>query len=333
MGEKGRVYLLLGPEEGVKREFLLDLKNRVLKEAGGNLEEFRYYPFEIAMAEVVSRIQNGSLFSNQKWVVIPQVETVKQGEAAVLGAYCAKPAEDTTLALLSSGTDRDIAKAISKNIPKAQVKIFWELFENQKQNWIRSFFQKWNIQINEDTVELILELVENNTWELRRECEKLALFFGEGRKLSRDDVDHYIYHSKEENVFTLFDRFAGGEFIRALEVLNKIGLSGEFQPVQLLGGLLWQFKRLHSLSLQVEGHIPFEEACRKLRIMGKRMQRIYRQAQQRYSSRDVERIIAQAEKTDGSLREGSGSAQGLILEMFLYYAVEKKGRIPEPFRS
>ena len=332
MSEKGKVYLLLGPEEGEKGQFLLNIKEQLLKEAGGNVEEARYYPFETGMAEVVSWIQNGSLFSNHKWVVIPQAEAIKRNDAAILGAYCAKPAEDTTLVLLSGGTTRDIAAAITKGIPKAQVKIFWELFENQKQNWIRSFFRERNILLTEEALELILELVENNTQEFRRECEKLALFFGEGKELSHDDVDHYLYHSKEENVFTLFDRFAAGEFSQTLEVVKKIGLSGESHPIQLLGGLLWQFKRLLSLSLQVEDHLPFEASCQKLKIIGKRMQRIYRQAQQRYTSRDMERIIALAEKTDASLREGSGDSQGLLIEMFLYYALKKKGRIPEPLR-
>lgn len=236
MSEKGKVYLLLGPEAGEKEQFLLQIKNRVLQEAGGEVEQARHYPFETSMSEVVSAIRNGSLFSTHKWVVIPQVETVKREEAAVLAEYCAKPSEDATMVLISSGTDRDIAKALTGVIPKSQVKIFWELFENQKQNWVRSYFRERNIRVGEETVELILELVENNTQELRRECEKLALFFGEGKDLSHDDVERYLYHSKEENVFTLFDRFAAGEFTQTLEVMKKIGLSGESQPIQLLGG-------------------------------------------------------------------------------------------------
>lgn len=333
MSEKAKVYLLLGPEAGEKEQFLLKLKETVKKETGGDMEESRYYPFETSMADVVSGIRNGSLFSSHKWVVIPQVELVKRDEASILGEYCAKPSEDATMVLISENGERDIAKAISKHIPKAQIKMFWELFENQKQNWVRSFFRQRNIRIDEETVELILELVENNTQELRRECEKLVLFFGESREISHDDVEQYLYHSKEENVFTLFDRFAAGELTQALEVYKKIGLSGESQPVQLLGGLLWQFKRLLALSLLLEDHVPFEEACRGQKIIGKRMQRIYRQALQHYNSRDLERIVALAAKTDGDLRGGRSDAQGLAFEMFLYYAMVKKGRLPEPYRT
>lgn len=332
MSDKGKVYLFLGPEAGEKEQYIHGLKERVSQQAGGDIESSRYYPFETGMSEVVSFIKNGSLFSSHKYVEIQQAETIKGQEAVLLGEYCAKPSAEATLVLVSSAGERDMAKPLIKAIPKEQIKIFWELFENKKQDWVRSFFRERRIRVDEDTVELILELVENNTQELRRECDKLALFFGETEVLSYDDVEQYLYHSKEENVFTLFDRFAAADLGAALEVFKKIGLSGESQPVQIMGGLLWQFRRLLALSLQVEDHLSFDQACRNQKIFGKKMQQIYRQALQNYRSRDLERIIGLAAATDGLLREGRGDTQNLLLEMFLYYAVEKKGRVPEPYR-
>jgi DNA polymerase-3 subunit delta len=332
MSDKGKVFLFLGPEAGEKEQYIHALKERVGKEAGGDLESSRYYPFETGMSEVVSVIKNGSLFSSHKYVEIQQAETIKGQDAVLLGEYCLKPSPEATLVLVSSAGERDIAKPLVKSIPKDQIKVFWELFENKKHDWIRSFFRERKIRVDEDTVELILELVENNTQELRRECDKLALFFGQAEALSYDDVEQYLYHSKEENVFTLFDRFAAADLGAALEVLKKIGLSGDSQPVQIMGGLLWQFRRVLALSLLVEDHVPFDQACRTQKVFGKKMQQIYRQALGNYRSSDLERIIALAAKTDGLLREGPGESQDLLLEMFLYYSMEKKGRIPEPFR-
>ncbi len=301
MSDKGKVYLFLGPEAGEKEQYIHGLKERVSQQAGGDIESSRYYPFETGMSEVVSFIKNGSLFSSHKYVEIQQAETIKGQEAVLLGEYCAKPSAEATLVLVSSAGERDMAKPLIKAIPKEQIKIFWELFENKKQDWVRSFFRERRIRVDEDTVELILELVD-------------------------------LYHSKEENVFTLFDRFAAADLGAALEVFKKIGLSGESQPVQIMGGLLWQFRRLLALSLQVEDHLSFDQACRNQKIFGKKMQQIYRQALQNYRSRDLERIIGLAAATDGLLREGRGDTQNLLLEMFLYYAVEKKGRVPEPYR-
>jgi len=333
MSDKGKVYLLLGPEAGEKEQYIHALKERLQRETGGGMESTRYYPFETEMSEVVSVIKNGSLFSSHKYVEIHQAETIKGQEAVLLGEYCARPSDEATLVLVSSAGEREMARPLIKGIPKDQIKVFWELFENKKTDWVRSFFRERHIRVDEETVELILELVENNTQELRRECDKLALFFGGAQALSYDDVEQYLYHSKEENVFTLFDRFAAADLDAALEVLKKIGLSGESQPVQIMGGLLWQFRRVLSLSLQVEDHVPFDQACRTQKIFGKKMQQIYRQALGHYRSQDLERIIGLAAKTDGLLREGPGDSQALLLEMFLYYSMKKKGRVPEPYRG
>ena len=328
MSELGKVWLLLGPETGEKSVFLEQLKTRVKKQAGAGLEESRYYPFETPAADIVSSLRNGSLFSDAKWVEIQQAETIKKEDAAILGEYLKAPAEDAVLILVSDSLQKDIARPVASGVPKDQVKIFWELFENQKQNWIRSFFQSRGVTPREGVVELILELVENNTRELKRECEKLILFLGEEKTLTAEEVEKYIYHSKEENVFTLFDRFAEGELVPVLEAARKISLTGDSHPVQLISGLLWQFRRLLELGILMEQRVPFEEACRTLGINGKRMQKVYRQGREKYSVRDMERIVALAVAADGQLRSGRGESQDFLMEMFFYYAVIRKGIRP-----
>ena len=331
MSELGKSYLLLGPESGEKSAFLSQLKERVKKEAGGGLEESRFYPFDSSMADIISSIRNGSLFSDAKWIEIFQAETIKKEEAALLGDYLKNPAADTILILVSDGLARDIARPVSSAFPKERVKIFWELFENQKQSWIRNFFRNNGIQPEEGVVELILELVENNTRELKRECEKLILFLGKDRRLSAEEVEKYIYHSKEENVFTLFDRFAAGELVQTLEIARKIALTGDSHPVQLISGLLWQIRRLLDLGVLMDRRVPFEEACSTLGINGKKMQKVYRLGREKFSTRELERIVTLALETDSKLRGGRSETHGFLLDMFFYYAIVQKGRLPEKY--
>ena len=85
------------------------------------------------------------------------------------------------------------------------------MFDNQKQGWVTNFFRQRKITIAADAVEYILDMVENNTRDMRAECERLALFFGPDATIGLESVEQYIYHSKEENVFTLFDRICERE--------------------------------------------------------------------------------------------------------------------------
>ena len=139
-------------------------------------------------------------------------------------------------------------------------------------------------------------------------------------------MEKYIYHSREENVFTLFDRIAAADFSSTLEVFRKISLSGDSNPIQLISGLLWQFRRVLDLGLLLEQHVAFDEACRSLRIMGKRLQNIYRQAHRNYNTLEMEHIIAMTVSLDRDLRTGRSEMFGQMTDMFFYYLIICKGQ-------
>lgn len=332
MPSLGKVFLLLGPEYGEKKRFLSKLRAEVAKEAGGPIEESSHYPFDIDVDALISYISTGALFASHKLVIIPQVETLKGRGATILGEYCRKPSRGTTVVLLSDGSARDISKSITGGIPKEQTRIFWELFGNQKLQWVRSFFRERGLKATEDSLQLILDMVENNTYELERECSKLALFFSDRLELTHDDVEGYLFHGKEESVFSLFDVCVAGDFPRAIEVMNKLMISGG-NHIQIVGGIVWQLRRLHTLSLLRDEHVSFENACDRVGIMGKRIRSSYQHALQLYTSRNIEGVLAIASMTDGELRRGDRSIHNLVLEMFVYYLVIKKGSAPEPYSA
>ena len=67
----------------------------------------------------------------------------------------------------------------------------------------------------------VKKMIENNTKDLKSECSKLALFFGPGASIKTEELEKYLYHSKEENVFTLFESIAQRNFDLSLEILSK----------------------------------------------------------------------------------------------------------------
>ena len=101
-----------------------------------------------------------------------------------------------------------------------------------------AFFRQKKITIAPEAVEYILDMVENNTRDMRVECDRLAQFFGPDTVIGLESVEQYIYHSKEENVFTLFDKICERSLAGAAEVLDKILLSREAEAVQITSGLL-----------------------------------------------------------------------------------------------
>jgi len=315
------IHLLLGPENGEKKEFIKTLEKNIIK-SSGEPEKFRFYPYDTEIGEIVSIMKNGSLFSSHKIVTINNCEDIKKKNSVEqLVEYCKSPSDDVTLILVSDGNKVDTK--IEKAIPSAQKKIFWEMFENRKKDWVISFFRKKGLTIDYDAVELLLDMIENNTDSMKNDCEKLAFYFKEGARITEEDIENFLYHSREENVFTLFEKVCRRDLETSLDVLNSIVLAKETQPVQLLSGLLWQFKNLLNLSSLLSKNTNQSEALLKSNIRGKKNQKTYMEAVRNYKTRELEQIISLIEEYDHRLRTVRTEMQDSIIEMFLYNCIKK----------
>jgi DNA polymerase III subunit delta len=330
------VHLLMGPEEGEKAAFVDKIRQGLTSRYGdGQLEVFRYYAGEAPMAEVVRCLRNASLFASHRLVIVGEVDGVKRADdVAALVEYCASPAPDATLLLLSSGLSGDIDRKIvgdqKKKSPGAVPfdcqKIFWELFENQKQGWVTGFFRQKGITISTDAVEYILDMVENNTRDLRVECERLAQFFGTPADIGLESVEQYIYHSKEENVFTLFDHLCLRELASSQEVLDKILLSREAEATQIAGGLLLQFRRLLAYKRMIAESYESAEAFTKLRVWSKKSQKTYAEGGRRYSAAELEAVMRLLVSFDERFRSVKTDLHELLLRLMVYYIVQRGGQ-------
>jgi DNA polymerase-3 subunit delta len=331
MSKSDALFLLLGPEEGEKEAFIKRLIDRIAKEIGEPPEIYRFYAFEHALAEVLSVLRNGSLFARHRIVLLRGVEEIRRkAEIEMLAEYCVRPAPDTTLVLVSEEVGR-IDDRLKKLVPRDSQQIFWELFDNQKVGWIVGFFRQRGMEIDSEAAGFLLEMVENNTKSLRDICEKLALYLGGAVKLAEgqrpasriglQDIEELLYHSKEENVFTLFERMSLRDFAASLEVLDKILLARETDAVQLLGGLLLQYRKLMALKLLTDQRYSLSEAFVRIGIRGKRNQKLYADAARRYSLPELRSIVRLVAVFDRRVRELKSSLHACVLQLFVYFAV------------
>jgi DNA polymerase-3 subunit delta len=319
------VYLLLGPEEGEKDLYIQKLIDAIAKRTGARPEIHRHYPFESSLMDILAVLRNGSLFSSSRLVIMNDVEEITAArDLRLLAEYCAAPAAESTLLLLSHGFR--VKNELEKLVAKANRVVFWELFENQKIGWIVNFFKQHGISIDAQASAFLLDMVENNTKQLKGICEKLVLFFGHQDRIRFEDIETLIYHSKEENVYTLFDKVVQKDLAASLAVLQKILLSREAEPVQLVSGLLFQFRKLMGLKkLLDQGYQP-GEAFSRLAVRGKRVQRVLQEGCRRYSREELSSILMLFAAVDVELRSLKSGIHTLILQYFLYSVIARGGR-------
>ncbi len=326
-----RIGTFFAPDGGDKTQFIEKIIKDITLKEKEEPEKYKFYTFEANLVDIIALLRTGSLFSRHKVITIANLELLKRKEdVSLLLEYLKAPSPDATLLLLSDAIKRDISKRIVDAVPEQNRKIFWEMYENKKPGWIKSYFNKANISIDQESTDFLLEMIENNTRDLKQECGRLVQFFGPNTELKIESIARYIYHSKEENVFTLFDRVAQRDLSASQEVLNKILLSKESDPVTLMGGLLWQVRRLLDMKRLLEENYSFEETFARLQIKSKKSQKTYINAHKAYTLKEVEELITLIAEFDMRLRAFKADLHTLLLQLFLYYAIKRGGKIPQP---
>jgi DNA polymerase III subunit delta len=321
------VWLFLGPEEGNKQAQIAKLVAEAAARMGAQPEVFRRYAFESRMEEVVLCLENKSLFSAHRIVILAGIEQLKKKEEiAACVSYIRSPAADATLILVSSESPAGVDRRIVEAVPKTNQTVFWELFDNQKKGWIVNFFRQKSVDADPLAVEAILDLVENNTRDLREECERLASFLGPGSVLAVEDVTRLLSHSKDENVFSLFEHVCARDLSSSADVLDRILLSRESDAIQLNSGLLYQFRKLSACMRMRSDNFDPAEAFSRERITSKKSQKTYAEGLKSFNREELNQILLLLADFDVRFRMFRTDLHGFLLRLLLYYIVSRGGQ-------
>jgi len=311
-----QLFLLLGPEKGQKDQFIKNVNQALKKKFGEEPEKYKFYPFDTDMSQIISILRNGSLFSACKIAQINNVEELKKAaDIKLLAQFCKNMPEDVALILVSDSVTVD--SKLSRIVPASEKKIFWEMFDNQKKSWIHKYFSDQGMKIEPKAVEILLEMVENNTNDLKIACDKLSFYFNIGDVIRDDDIDNFVFHSKEENVFSLFEKVLQKDLSATLEVFSKITLSGETDPVYLISGMLRQIRRVLKVKTAVSEGETLQTAFQLYDVRGKKNQRITSDGIRKFTLKELELAQRRGEELDRTMREMKKEMQLIAYQLYL----------------
>jgi DNA polymerase-3 subunit delta len=323
---KGRCYLYLGPEIGEKQDAIGELRKQ-LKSAGKAgtelaLEESSFYAGETPVTDMVSVLRNGSLFADARLFLIKNADILKKkDEVELLASYMEAPQDDTVLVLMADtpGLDKHLETAAD---PKNK-RIFWELFENRKTEWISTFFRREGYQITPEGIGAILELVENNTDALRRECSRLMLFLGKDTPADAAAVEKWLSHTREESAFTLFSRIAEGDLTRSIEILHTL-LAAREAPQAIIAGLTWCYRKFRDYLSLTESGVPNDFELKKIGITTAKARKDYAAAARRGASADE--CLALAAEFDLLLRSAGAATEDVLMDLLVVKLISGRER-------
>jgi DNA polymerase-3 subunit delta len=313
-GSGAGAYIFLGPELGKKQDALGEIRSQL---GGGNaVEETVFYAGETSAGIIADFVQNHSLFAESRLVIVKNAELIKNKNDIAVIAACIKTIEESTALVLTSDEFK-LAAGLDDVVSGKNRKVFYELFEREKNEWISSFFRREGFSINAEAIETILEMVENNTDALRRECSRLMLFLAKGKPVEAADVEKWLSHSREESAFVLFSRIASGDLSKALESLHTL-LAAKESSQSILAALAYCFRKLRDYLALLEtgdGNNNFE--LRKIGLASPKMRDDYAAAARRYSARAADACLALTAEYDILLRSPVAALENTLMDMYV----------------
>jgi DNA polymerase-3 subunit delta len=309
-------YVFLGPETGKKQDAIEEIRNKfAAKDSAAPPEETVFYAGETPLVEIANTVQNHSLFAESRLFIVKNADQIKKKEDVSLIASCMRELEPGTVLILVSDEFK-LAAGLDDCVSKENRRVFYELFESEKSEWLRSFFRREGYRIDADGIDVILEMVENNTDALRRECLRLMLFLPKDRPATAADIEKWLSHSREESAFTLFSRIAAGDTSKAVESLHTL-LAAKESAQSILAALAWCFRKLRDYLALVKNGEPNSFELKKIGLSSPKARDDYAAAARRYQVSAADACLALTAEYDILTRASGSALEAALMDVYL----------------
>ena len=274
--EKGKTIpavLLLGNEPYLRDACRAQLIENFVPEAARTWAVSRYSADRGEAQSALEQAQTLPMLAPRQVVFLEEVEAIeslgeKNRDAAVelLEAYFGNPAPFTVLVLEATALDQrmKLAKLLMEKSLVVEVSLGDKPEERLAAAVVlaKSMAKEQNVEFEKGAAEDLAEFVAADLMRLKTEVDKLSTFVGEKKLISRSDVSTLVVSEKTTTVWELADLLAARKSAKALEFLERLLRDGE-QPLQLLGGIAWMYRKLIEAS-EVKGVTNGWQAARAL---------------------------------------------------------------------
>jgi len=328
MAASADFFIFLGPELGKKQDAVNAVREKY-KTISSEVEETIFYAGETSAGEISDTILNHSLFADARIIIVKNADLFKKkDEIELISSAIHRMEKNTALILtsdeikLAAGLEDAFAQT---NASKNNRQVFYEMFEREKNEWVRQFFKREGYEIDKDCIDAILEMVENNTEALKRECTRLINFLPKDAPITVDVIDKWLSHNREESAFTLFSRIAAGDLSKALESM-AVMLSAKQSAQSILAGLAWCFRKLGDyLTLLESGDASNNFELKKIGLSSPKARDDYAAAARRYDTEAVETCLALTAEYDILLRSPVAALETILMDRYILSVIHQSG--------
>lgn len=309
-------YLIYGLEN-----YLIDEKIKEIKDKT-KVEEDNIITYDLSndsIESVLVEASTVSMFSDKKLILCDNAffltanKSLSEEELDDLTKYLENSFEDVYLIFIVRDEKVDSRKKITKLITKISKVFDCNKIESYKlSNYISDYIRDKGYSISSSTVELIISKVGYELSNIIKELDKMFIYKGEDKKITKEDVEDVITNNLEKNIFELTNAIVNREKDKINTIYNQLIKSGE-DPIKLIVTLSNQFRLIIQVKLMRSGGYSEKEIVTTLK---EHPYRINLAMKSTYNIEDIKNILLKLSNLDYEIVTGK-TDKFFGFEMFL----------------
>ena len=251
-----RLYMLYGPEDYLREQFLEYLKKVCLPEGEDSFSYRRFNGPELDASEFSSAIDAVPFMSERSFVELRDVDVnrLKEPENHIkllsdIPDYC------TVVFVLNSQYEPDGRLKLVRTIRDKGVDLrFTQQSQSQLFDWVGRRFAAAGKTVDFEAVQRLIFISGDLMNRLIPEIEKIAAY-SKGDRVSVSDVDAVAHRLPEADIFNMTDCIARREYNNAAEILAELlsdRSSKDSEPIFILATLGAQLRKLYAARLAID---------------------------------------------------------------------------------
>jgi DNA polymerase-3 subunit delta len=220
-GEPGPLYFLHG-----KERYLLDravdlLRARVLDPRTRDFNYELFYGKEAGASRIAQAARTLPMMAKRRLILVRDADEMKADELGGLIPYVSDPAPETCLVFVAEKADQRL-KFFSAFKKKGVFVKLDPLYERQLPDFVRGEARARAVTLAPDAVTMIVAEIGAELGQLADAVERLAIYVGERKQVSAEDVDKVVATTRQRSVFDLANAVGSGDRAHALVVLSSM---------------------------------------------------------------------------------------------------------------
>ncbi len=298
----GDPYIFGRLEKVFIEEFLKDdpsRMNRTYIECDGNTR----------MNDILSLCDEYPFGSSHRLVILGNTQRLSQSAGEQLKNYLADPSP-TAIIVLNEFTDDDRggggrfspARSLKSLLKSQGLHIQGKMKPAQMREWIGSRFRSEGKKIDRSSIELLIETVGQDMWDLHQEIIKICLFAGRRENIRPDDVREVASHHIQSKIFNLTEMVGMKNTGGALQVAEEL-MREKDTGFMMLVVLNNHFNLLYQLNCLIQENLTSEQAAKKLHRHPFYVKKCMAQAR-RFNNKAFMTIFDLLSRADGAIKQG-----------------------------